>query len=940
MPNDKNTQNTGEITVDELLGKLKKHVDLGKTAEIDRKNVKSREPDSDSQSEDDFDSDDSNATDISSNKFHAPELVRTEDEPTESNTDIDALMAKFFPKTGSAELSLDEEAIEEKPTALKPPERQVSTTSNFKTADVPLTKIIKTQPEEQQVPPTEDILDKDIITEHENEFDTSSFSPIDDDLVDPFADEENAGKKSLFGFGKSKVSKVAEPEPAGFDYDVTAETAEIDDADSKLAPNPDADLTQEMEAFAETQNDGNEMTEAEERQSTKLIDLKNLKIFGRKNRQQDADDQYANELTESFAAEDADVSAEDFSPEEADDTDTRVMDKSDINLMMALGLDEELERSVGVDKVSELEAELEESTSMAKKYVPDEYFDRGQTKKIANAYRYAEKSTKTKLLVSIVFALILLVYENIQIIGQQFGGFNDPAVYPTVYIMIDLQITLLCAAMAYTQIFRGFSSLFKGKPVPESITAIMVLGGIIHSVVMSIYSYPPYEPKLYNFPVAFCVVMTLVFSLLNIKREIFSFNIVSTKRPKYALTKLSVNQSKLEAESFKNMLQDGPDILKIEKAGFIDGYFTRTTKIPSYTYIIAIMIPVILAAAALLFALSIMRTKDMVSSFTTAYITMLLGFPLSMFFTYSYPFYKANKSAYDNDSTIVGESSLEDYSDASVISFDDKNVFPAYGVKIQNLAIPGNGRLDVVLYYAASVFSKVGGPLADVFEVATIEVGHSNDVKILSSDKGFLEATVNGRNIILGNRTELEKLGIYIPAEAWEEDKYAEDGVSIMYMIRNGVYLAKMYVKYIIDADFEFILEQLSDSGMCVGIKTFDPNIDEEMIGRMMKLKKYPLKVLRCTNPDEVGKANERIDSGIVTRGTTKSLLQTVSFCDKILQVRKTNAIIKIFSIIVSLIIVWLISTFSNYGFLMSAYITLYQIFWLIPTLFTTKMFI
>ena len=48
---------------------------------------------------------------------------------------------------------------------------------------------------------------------------------------------------------------------------------------------------------------------------------------------------------------------------------------------------------------------------------------------------------------------------------------------------------------------------------------------------------------------------------------------------------------------------------------------------------------------------------------------------------------------------------------------------------------------------------------------------------------------------------------------------------SIMYMVCDDVVSAKMYVQYTIDPDFEFALRRLYKAGICIGIKTFDPNV-------------------------------------------------------------------------------------------------------------------
>lgn len=948
MPNE-NNKDIEKITADDLISKLKKQVNMMESKDkessdseklplqreelvIRRENISKTES-----VKENIKAEMSAAAGMSATAgmktYRRPEKTPQAECANDSELDIDALMKKYLP-----------DKIRE--SAEIPKKKYAVTANKVDTEDVPLTRIGKVQQTEyntekdlrgapEQVEPA---AETDINTQKaaipvkkgddDFKFDLGENQLDDEPIIDPFADEfeEAPKKKPLFTLpkkdstiknqtaqnnaAKEKKKKKEEIEVSGFGRDITAHNTDdnIDESENGLTP-PDKHLYDDVIL-------GEEYSEQK-----KLTDNGNtISVYKSKNNPENAGFDLENDKTR--------------------EVNKQHVDKSDINLMVALGLEEQLEKTVGIDKVTEFEAELEQKSNKARKYVENEYIDRSQTKDIADAYKYTHASTKLKLLFAVILSLMLLCYENIEMTGRQFGGFNDPAIYPVVYIMIDLQILLLCAAMAYKQIFAGIRALFTGKPMPETITAIIILFGIVHSTISAVYTTPMIEPRIYNFPASICVVMTLVYALYNIKREIFSFNIISARRSKFALTKLPAAQSKLEADSFKDIVDDSPDILKIEKASFIDGYFTRTNENITYTSIIAAIIPIVFAASVVFFIISYINTKSFVTAWTLAYVMMLFGYPVSMFFTYSYPFYKANKEAYENDSTIIGESSLEEYSDATVISFDDKNVFPSYGVKINSMYIFDNNRIDRVLYYATSVFSEVGGPLTDVFDVATIEMERSDNVKILKSETGLLEALVDGKLIMFGCKNVLENNGIDIPEEISEDDKSLDPDVCAMYVARDGVLIAKMFIKYIIDSDFEFILRQLAGSGMCVGVKTFDPNIDETMIGRMVKLDKYPLKVLRNTVSDEYGEANRHIDSGIVTRGTTKSLLQTVSYCEKVLHVRQTNLIIKSLSMIVSMIIVWFIGMYGGMGALRSLYIAVYQLFWLIPVMFATKIFI
>jgi hypothetical protein len=146
-----------------------------------------------------------------------------------------------------------------------------------------------------------------------------------------------------------------------------------------------------------------------------------------------------------------------------------------------------------------------------------------------------------------------------------------------------------------------------------------------------------------------------------------------------------------------------------------------------------------------------------------------------------------------------------------------------------------------------------------------------------------------------------------------------------------------MFIRYIIDPDFDFIVSQFANNGTCVCVKTLDPNVDEEMIFSKMKGRKYPLKVVKLNDGD--GEL-ERAESGIVTRSTTKSLLQVVSLCDMVLSVKRTNMIISVIAALVTLVIMFIVAMSGSLSMIGSGLVVLNQLFWMIPAILTTKLFI
>lgn len=623
------------------------------------------------------------------------------------------------------------------------------------------------------------------------------------------------------------------------------------------------------------------------------------------------------------------------------------LDENDISLMVALGMEDELAKTVGEETATQLTddyvADQEEWVDRTNRFGADEYSDFAQNDEIIETYRKRSNASLLKMLLALFVSGVLLFFENVAVLGLEFEGALSASVYPVVHIMVDLQIFLVLVFFMGKTVLKGLKNIVSFKNSIESLPALLTVAAVVNSVVAAFMVNSEVEPRMFNFGAAFCLFLAAVSEYMTVRREMFSFSIISSDKPKYVMRRLSQRDSVLETEAVADIdaqMADESDIIKIQKTDFVDGYFWRTAQKGTCSRGVvglAMVISVILAVVVSVYAF----VKHEAYPVNMGFFTLCVSLPTTMVIAGFYPFYRANRKAFENESTIIGEGSVEEYSGVGVISFDDVNVFPSYAVKVRNVRLFNNSRIDKVLYYAASVFSETGGPLADVFEVATMETGHSDNVTILETGSGYIEADVNGRSIMFGKAQALAKHGILIPDDVVSENVDIPADCSVMYMIYQRKLVAKMIVNYVLDPDFEYVLKQLTGSGMCVCVKTFDPNIDEEMILRQLPQNNYALRVIKYKNTEEITKYSQRAEGGVVSRGDTKALLHTVASCDKILSAQKVGFTIGIISAILNAVLVGAILMSGQYKeTLFSLYAGLLQIFWMIPVMITTKLIV
>ncbi len=623
-------------------------------------------------------------------------------------------------------------------------------------------------------------------------------------------------------------------------------------------------------------------------------------------------------------------------------------DQTDLWIASAFGDEDELKEMYGEDAAQEIQTEIdievneylkkEEKEAVETAKIEEEYTSREQNKTFFANYRKEHKISLIKLAICFVIMLVALVYDNLSAWGGSLPGALNPENYPVVHILVSLQLLVLAGAVAWKQLYVGVLSLIAWRPLPESMSAVVVLMSAIYHVVHCFISEIDANVSLYVFPAILCIFFTLLGDFLDLKREILSFNVVASKRQKYIINHVEKEKADLENVAFSDYFSDDEELsmFKIVKTGFVENFRTRMNSYSRNNTIINILIPVVLALGIVFYIISAV-IFDAKTAFSAGYLAFILASPFSLLLSFSYPFYSASKKAFEDDSAIIGSISLEEYSHANTLSFDDKDVFPSYGVKVKSIKVYGDSRIDKILYNAAAVFKKVGGPLADVFDLATHDLDGSDNVEIIDIAKDGIESIVDGQHIYVGKASYL-KTNNFEPMYEQDDDAIEDSGEAcIMYMVCNDEISAKMYVQYIIDPDFEYTLRQLYKAGICIGIKTFDPNIDDRLLGSKIRITKYPVRILRGRSLEDMSVPEESSDSGLVSRNSPKSLLQAFALCNKVLSTAKAGVMVKMLSIVFSVLLMAFFLVFADKTAIPSFYVALYQLFWIIPVYLISK---
>ncbi|MBO4229084.1 MAG: hypothetical protein J5938_01890 [Clostridia bacterium] len=646
-------------------------------------------------------------------------------------------------------------------------------------------------------------------------------------------------------------------------------------------------------------------------------------------------------------SEGPDEKAPDRAVQEKDDTAVEGIDQTDIDLAIAFGLENELEkerdgkeadlvhRAIGAGRRRHIN-ELRSSERTTTPSSHAEYVSSSQNKEIFAEYKKKYESVLLRLAAAVILTILLFFLENNTLLGITLPSFLNREMYPIVYVLIDLQIVLLLAALIGNSLKSGIKSLFSKRPMPESLTVTLLIGAAVYTAVIASLC-PMHGLQMYNFPISFAILLHLIAEFMNLRREIMTFKIISSRKLKYVVDSISGEETKAEVSLFSKYLMDDPSMFRIKQTEFVDHYFRRTEAYPVSRLALRLAIPVGVLIALVFFCVQFVMTRQLYTSLNTSYISLFLTLPAGTLLALSYPMYHASRISYDRDSAFIGEASLGEYADASVVTFDDKEVFPGRLARIQNVRMYGDSRIDHVMYAAASVFHAVGGPLAEVFETASGEIGYASDVTLVSIQEDGIEAKLGEDTVLCGKCSFMNRYGYEIRQSESEITGEKSGERPMLYVALRNSMAAAFSLRYAVEPDFELVLKQLYRQNVCVGIKTSDPNIDDNLLAQKIKLSKYPIRIIKCAQPEETEIVVERMSSGIVSRSGAKALLQTLAMCERILSANRTNRIIRVLSILLAVAAIAAFVALRISPNIAPIWIVLYQLFWCIPVVILSR---
>ncbi len=565
-----------------------------------------------------------------------------------------------------------------------------------------------------------------------------------------------------------------------------------------------------------------------------------------------------------------------------------------------------------------------------------EYTDESQKEEINENYR------KKGQLLSFAFFATLIITAILIYIETKFFPHPEwlmPGKFGVLYLLLDLQFVFLSAFCVINYIVDGAKALFTWHPNKNSITFITFCVSVLQIILHLSFNTFNKDVTLYSSIFSLNACITAFANYIDIRREHISFRIASNAKPKFAVNTL--NETSAEYEKFSEYLPRDLSMYKITKTNFVTGFFKTNSKNSVYNEVYKISLPLVLLSSLIFSVLSTVLDKgagftDAINNFT---LLFMISLPLSALLAVSFPFFITALRLSRRESAIIGENSVSEYANTSLVSFSDTDVFHEKGIKVTSIKTYGKMRIDTVFVTAAKIFKLSGGPLKDVFSRSVIDTATKKTTDELTEvTANGMTAVIDKEEVFVGNRLYMEEKGFDCYNDSIDASFERANG-RIMYIASGGETSAKFYIKYSLGRNFKALLDSFYSIGICMAINSRDPNLDTKFVTQILKDENYPIVVVKREDipTDKENEPQEKTTSGIVSSSSVSNMLRTFLSADKLSHLISMNTIVKYISLIfaITIVVVMFLAGHSHEK-ITPLFIMLYQFVWSLPMLVTS----
>ena len=606
-----------------------------------------------------------------------------------------------------------------------------------------------------------------------------------------------------------------------------------------------------------------------------------------------------------------------------DPTKARI-DEADYDLKAIFGIKE--------DTPDEKKQTRTRSRESKKAEDPYDHLTVAEKKSIASDYRKQIRVQRISLWILAFMMFLTLIWENTALFGVKLPDYLDIKQYPAVNGWIAIQWMVLSVVLP-PETFRS-KRKFERVGAPRRIYVVMVITHTLY--ILFRIAFLPNAPMItFCLPVLFCGFLAKYCTFGAIKREYMAFCVAFSSKEKYTLRMLDRSESELERSALAKQVPKSTSYFAVERTRSVLGFHREINRPGSVKRPVKLLVPASVAVGICFGFLGWSLSKSLSDALVVGMGGYLLTMPVSLLYVFYAPMTALARGAYQSNAAVMGERAMDEYAPPAVVTFADSDVFSPDQVKLMGVKVFDDADMSKVIGYASAIFCATGGALGEMFSLIVSDTGYTADMDFITVSENGLEAAVDGELVMIGTRDYLRERGVRVPAD--KRDLDTDEAVMYLAIARKTV--GRMELVYEMDEEFEEIAQNLFRSGVCVAIKTFDPNINRQFMERRIHWNgDMPLKIVRGKEKKDRILYNEAAES-LLLASSQGGLFETLKACRTTRTLMQIGVVLAGLAMLVTIPGYWMVLKMLGIDEVTSLNILIYQLIWLLPMVGITKLF-
>jgi len=423
-----------------------------------------------------------------------------------------------------------------------------------------------------------------------------------------------------------------------------------------------------------------------------------------------------------------------------------------------------------------------------------------------------------------------------------------------IYIFMTVQFLLgaVSALASLPVMTKGIKNLFTGRADSDSMTAVTAAvcllamlpaffcGSLAKQEIIRIYM-----------PVGILSLLTNALGkLLIVIRAKRNFSFVSKEFDRHAV--IYVRDEERAERLTRGTLGDFPILAAMRKTNFITDFlrYSYSSDITdSYCRKAAPLCLIFSAVVSLI--ITILRARSLFSMESAAFFFSLFSMLVcaaacaAMPFVVNIPLENASVSALRNKGIILGYQSVDDLYDANSMLITADKLFPAGTVRMDEIKLFSNTKLDEAIQYGASLASRAGSIMTQVFGMSEEKGEQLLEIENYSYEDGLgVCGWINNKRVLLGSREHMINHSIEGLPTKNKEAELVGEGREALYLSVSGNISALFTISLRPDRYIKRWFRKLHRGKVCVVVRTVDPCINSARLASLMEVPEDMIKVL------------------------------------------------------------------------------------------------